>query len=207
MRTAIRFALVAGLAAGLAACVDESTPVAASATAPHATTTLPENWQVGAGAMRDSQGQSYNVCTLMQTGKGDRRLWIAATPANVSRELYLGVRGPELPDTGGLRLERRAVLLIDGIAYRAGRAQQVGTTLSMSLAATQSDEFLKAFTHGQTLSVGADDLAGLIIKWPLAGSNEAVTVWRDCIKRELSAPAAATPSPEPSPGEAEQGRR
>jgi hypothetical protein len=206
MRTAIRFTLVAGLAAALAGCVDESTPVVASATAPHATTALPENWQVGAGAMRDSQGQSYNVCTLMQTGKGDRRLWIAATPANVSRELYLGIRGPELPDTGGLRLERRAVLMIDGIAYRAGRAQQVGTTLSMSLGAAQSDSFLTAFTHGQNLSVGADDLAGLTINWPLAGSSDAVAVWRDCIKRELSVPAAAMPPPGSSPDDPEPGR-
>lgn len=201
MRAAVTLALLALVAPGLAACVDDASPSGVSATAPHAMTTLPENWQVGAGSMRDSQGQSYNVCTLMQTGKGDRRLWLAATPAEVSKDLYIGVRDAEFPDTAGGRIDRRAVLTIDGIAYRPARTQQVGTTLSMSLPAARVDEFLGAFVKGTTFTAAADDLPGILTRWSLKGATEAVAVWRNCIARELTAgpdPAGTTALPPPS---------
>lgn len=195
MRTVLKFSMIAAIAAGLAACADESA-VSPTATSPHAMTTVAENWQVGAGEMRDSEGRSYTVCTLMQTGKGDRRFWIAATPPGVSRDLYIGVRGPELPDTGGQRLDRKGVLTIDGLSYNATRAQQVASTLSMSLKAERVESFIEAFDRGRDLSVHIDDLAGLAIAWPLAGSRQGLAVWRDCISRELTGTApAATPAP------------
>ncbi|MDD3443825.1 MAG: hypothetical protein PHS60_00325 [Zavarzinia sp.] len=177
----IAFSCVAVLA--LAGC-DTIPGSSASAEAPHAMTGLPGDWQVGASEMHDAEGRAFTVCTLLRSAQDGRRFWIAATPSTVSGDLYLGVRSPELPAIEG-RADRKALVTVDGIAYRPMRAQQAGDALSMAIAPEEAPAFLDAFAKGYQLAVTAGDLPGFSIGVDLRGSANGRREWKKCIEREL----------------------
>ncbi|PWR20634.1 hypothetical protein [Zavarzinia compransoris] len=170
------------LGPGLGGCA--SAPSAASAQEPHAMTRLHGNWQVGASEMRDAQGRQFTVCTLLQTNEGDRRFWLAATPAAVSGDLYLGLRSPDLPAVEG-RVDRKAVIEIDGTRFSPARSQQAGDALSMAIPAAATEAFLDAFAKGANLVVTAADLPRFAQGADLQGSANGRREWRKCIETEL----------------------
>lgn len=170
---------------GLAGC-GGSAPLAASAQSPHALTRLNGNWQVGASEMKDAEGRRFTVCTLLQPGEGGRSFWIAATPAKVSGDLYLGVRSPDLPAVEG-RVDRKVTIDIDGTAFTPTRAQQAGDALSMAIPAADSAAFLAAFAKGMDLRVRAQDLPRFAQGANLQGSANGRREWQKCIETELQA--------------------
>lgn len=182
MRAIVKM-LVLGLAClGLGACETLLEPTAA---APRSMTALPGNWQVGAGEMHDSKGRAFSVCTLLRTGEGDRRFWIAGTRADVSTDLYIGVRAPDLPAADG-KVERHALIAIDGGEFRPGRSQQVGSDLSMAIPLGGRDAFLDAFAKGGNLSVTIDEVPGFMMAVGLTGSANGRREWRNCLDTELA---------------------
>ncbi len=183
MRSAM---IVAALgAAGLLLAGCETAPTSASAEQPGAVTVLAGGWQVGAGKLHDSSGRDYAVCTLQQVGDGTRRFWLAATPPAVSKDVFIGLRSPDLPAVEG-RVERKAALTIDGKEFAPARVQQAGDALSMAIPGDSAAAFLDAFAKGDNLRVSAADLPGFAYPVSLKGSAAGRKAWTECIATRLS---------------------
>ncbi|MCF4167450.1 hypothetical protein L2U69_17515 [Zavarzinia compransoris] len=182
MRAIVKMLVLGVACLGLGACETLLEPTAAP---PHSLASLPGNWQVGASEMHDSKGRAFAVCTLLRTGEGDRRFWIAGTRPDVSTDLYIGVRAPDLPKAAGTA-ERHALIAIDGREFRPTRTQHVGTDLSMAIPAGGRDAFLDAFAKGGNLSVTVDEVPGFMMAVGLNGSANGRREWRNCLDTELA---------------------
>ncbi|MFA5119532.1 hypothetical protein [Zavarzinia sp.] len=184
MRAAMIVAALGAAGLLLAGC-ETAPPTSASAEQPGAVAVLAGGWQVGAGKLHDSSGRDYAVCTLQQTGEGTRRFWLAATPPAVSKDVFIGLRSPDLPAVEG-KVERKAALSIDGKDFAPARVQQAGDALSMAIPGDAAAAFLDAFAKGADLRVSAVDLPGFAYPVSLKGSAAGRKAWAECIATRLS---------------------